>query len=192
MKKRLLALVLSLVMAASCVACGGGSDKETKAAENTANEAAEGGSNTVVVAMGGGFSTLDPGYVYEKFPPVAITACYENLFKFYGDSEPMPCLADTYEFTNEGLTLTVTLISFSVSPCTLYLSLTFLTSILTFSISLSVDTPSDNIAVILFKDIDLIPFGLVSSNLNSLSSLRPREGSAPFVRERRNRLRCRL
>lgn len=108
MKKRLLALALSLVMVASCVACGG-SDKETKTAENTTNATEEAGSNTVVVAMGGGFSTLDPGYVYEKYPPVVITACYENLFKFYGDSEPMPCLADTYEFGNEGLTLTVTL-----------------------------------------------------------------------------------
>ena len=34
MKKRLLALALSLVMAASCVACGGG-DKESKTSENT-------------------------------------------------------------------------------------------------------------------------------------------------------------
>lgn len=110
MKKRVLALALSMAMVLGCVACGVGSDKETKTTESTAEAATDAnGSNTVVVAMGGGFSTLDPGYVYEKYPPVIITACYENLFKFYGDSEPMPCLADTYEFTDEGLTLTVKL-----------------------------------------------------------------------------------
>ena len=106
MKKRFLALALSLVMAASCVACGG-SDKETKTSENANEE--EVVVNTVVVAMGGGFATLDPGHVYEKYPPVVITACYENLFKFYGNSEPMPCLADTYEFSDGGLKLTVIL-----------------------------------------------------------------------------------
>ncbi len=106
MKKRILALALILVMAAGCVACGG-KKKDSKAADNATEE--EDVFNSVTIAMGGGFSTLDPGYVYEKYPPVVITACYENLFKFYGDSEPMPCLADTYEFTDGGLTLTVTL-----------------------------------------------------------------------------------
>ena len=111
MKKRLLALALCSVMALSCVACGG-SKTETSAgvaSETTSEASVSTGSNTVVVAMGAGFSTLDPGYVYEKYPPVVITACYENLFKFYGNSEPMPCLADTYEFSEDGLTLTVTL-----------------------------------------------------------------------------------
>lgn len=107
MKKRLLALALCLVMVLGCAACGG-SKTETKASEST-TEAEEAGSNTVVIAMGGGFSTLDPGYIYEKYPPVIVNACYENLFKFYGDSEPTPCLADTYEFSDEGRTLTVTL-----------------------------------------------------------------------------------
>ncbi len=60
--------------------------------------------------MGSGFSTLDPGYIYEKYPPLVINACYENLFKFYdNDSAPEPCLADTYEFSEDGMTLTVTL-----------------------------------------------------------------------------------
>ena len=107
MKKRLLTFVLAFAMVASCVACGG-SKKNTKASDSS-SEAEEEIVNTVVVAMGGGFSTLDPGYVYEKYPAVAIIACYETLFKFYGDSEPMPCLADTYEFSKDGLTLTVTL-----------------------------------------------------------------------------------
>lgn len=101
-------------MALSLVGCGGGSDsgstttKETAAAES--GESTEAGSNTVVVAMGAGFSTLDPGYVYEKYPPVIITACYETLFKFYdNESAAEPCLVDTYEFSEDGQTLTVTL-----------------------------------------------------------------------------------
>ena len=94
-------------MAASLVACGGKS-KDTKPSDVFAEDQEE-IVNTVVVAMGGGFTTMDPGHIYEKYPLVAINACYETLFKFYGDSEPMPCLADTYEFSNGGLTLTVKL-----------------------------------------------------------------------------------
>ena len=103
-----------LVMALSLVACGGGSDsgssttKETAAAES--GESANAGSNTVVVAMGSGFSTLDPGYVYEKYPPLIVNACYETLFKFYdNEGAAEPCLVDTYEFSEDALTLTVTL-----------------------------------------------------------------------------------
>lgn len=107
MKKRYLAGLLTIVMAASLVACGGKS-KDTKPSDALAEDQEE-IVNTVVVAMGGGFATMDPGYIYEKYPLVAINACYETLFKFYGDSEPMPCLADTYEFSNGGLTLTVKL-----------------------------------------------------------------------------------
>lgn len=114
MKKKFIAMTLGLVMALSLVGCGGGSDsgstttKETAAAES--GESTEAGSNTVVVAMGAGFSTLDPGYVYEKYPPVIITACYETLFKFYdNESAAEPCLVDTYEFSEDGQTLTVTL-----------------------------------------------------------------------------------
>lgn len=112
MKKKLLAITLCVAMAFGLVACGGG---ESSTTETTGTEAADGensseGSNTVVVAMGSGFSTLDPGYVYEKYPPLIVNACYENLFKFYSnDSAPEPCLADTYEFSEDGLTLTVTL-----------------------------------------------------------------------------------
>ena len=86
MKKRFLAIALSLVMAAGCVACGGGTDNASEggsgSAEGTEGAAgtSEGGSGTVVVAMGAGFSTLDPGYVYEKYPPLIVNACYENLF----------------------------------------------------------------------------------------------------------------
>lgn len=119
MKKKILAMALGVALVLSCTACGGGSS-ETKApaagessaasTEAAGGESASTGSNTVVVAIGAGFSTLDPGYVYEKYPPIVINACYENLFKFYSnDGAPEPCLADTYEFSEDGLTLTVKL-----------------------------------------------------------------------------------
>ena len=70
MKKKFMAMTLGLVMALSLVACGGGSDSSSSTTKETASaesgESTNAGSNTVVVAMGSGFSTLDPGYVYEK------------------------------------------------------------------------------------------------------------------------------
>lgn len=111
MKKRLLAMALGLAVVCGCTACGGGAAGDaTSAAGGTESASATSGSNTVVVAIGAGFSTLDPGYVYEKYPPLLVNACYENLFKFYSnDGAPEPCLADTYEFSEDGLTLTVKL-----------------------------------------------------------------------------------
>lgn len=102
MKKKLLVLALCLVLVFTLGACGGGN--------GNGGSADASGSNTVVVAMGSGFANLDPGVVYEKYPPLVVNACYENLFKFYeNDEEAKPCLADTYEFSEDGKTLTVKL-----------------------------------------------------------------------------------
>ena len=103
-----------MAVAAGCTACGGGqASTDTSAAgssDSTQAESSATGDNTVIVAMGSGFSTLDPGYVYEKYPQLIVNACYENLFKFYeNNGTPQPCLADTYEFSEDGLTLTVKL-----------------------------------------------------------------------------------
>ena len=85
MKRKLTALALGLVLALGLAACGGGSSSSGGSASGgdaaPATEAAS-GSSTVVVAMGSGFATLDPGRVYEKYPPLIVNACYENLFKF--------------------------------------------------------------------------------------------------------------
>lgn len=110
MKKKFLAVVLSLAVVLGCAACGGGPDAGQDGGDAAGTASADGTGNTVVVAIGAGFSTLDPGYVYEKYPPVVVNACYENLFKFYtNDGEAEPCLADTYEFSDDNLTLTVKL-----------------------------------------------------------------------------------
>ena len=77
MKKKFLALVLALAVAVGGTACGGKTNDGDAAATNTNTE------GTVIVAMGSGFSTLDPGYVYEKYPQTIVNACYETLFKLY-------------------------------------------------------------------------------------------------------------
>lgn len=111
MKKRILAIALCAAMTLGLAACGGDS---TSTAESSAASAgtASGSSDdsTVVIAMGSGFSTLDPGYVYEKYPPLIVNACYDNLFRFTSnDGEPEPNLVDTYEWSDDNLTLTCTL-----------------------------------------------------------------------------------
>ena len=109
-KKRIAAIALSMAVAAGLVACGGGQAADGTTAAGTTGSAEAGNGNTVIVAMGSGFSTLDPGHVYEKYPQLIANACYENLFKFYeNNGTPQPCLADSYEFSEDGLTLTVTL-----------------------------------------------------------------------------------
>ena len=114
-KKRIAAIALSMAVAAGLVACGGGQAADGTTAAGTTGSAeagtgTDGNGNTVIVAMGSGFSTLDPGHVYEKYPQLIANACYENLFKFYeNNGTPQPCLADSYEFSEDGLTLTVTL-----------------------------------------------------------------------------------
>ena len=103
MKKRLLALALGLVLAFGAAACSSGESS----AETTPTTPA---SNTVVVAIGSGFTNLDPSYCYEKYPHVPLNACYENLFKFFSnDGAPEPLLVDTYEFSEDNMSLTMTL-----------------------------------------------------------------------------------
>ncbi len=116
MKKKLLAVALSFAMVLGLAACGNsdsGSATNNNGNNGTTAESGDNGSaegNTVVLAMGAGFSTLDPGYVYEKYPPLIVNACYENLFKFMdNESAAEPWLAESYEFSEDNLTLTVKL-----------------------------------------------------------------------------------
>lgn len=119
MKKKLLAAFLVVALTAGLTACGGAADA-TGSAENTQTEASDessngatadnAGSNTVVVAIGSGFDTMDPGHVYEKYPQMILNACYDTLFKFYTNESPAePLLVDTYEFSADNKTLTCTL-----------------------------------------------------------------------------------
>lgn len=115
MKKRFLAAALSAMVAASLVACGGTSNSAPATAETGAETTDSADEKVVSIAIGAGFSTLDPGQVYEKYPPTVVVACYETLFKFYtNNTGAEPCLADAYEFSEDGKDLTVTLRSDAV------------------------------------------------------------------------------
>lgn len=184
MKKRVLALALTLVMAIGLTACGGGSSStaassaaqteaaetgaaETGAAETEAAGGESAGNSTVVVAMGSGFATLDPGRVYEKYPPVIVNACYETLFKFYSnDGAAEPNLVDSYEFSEDNLTLTCKLkdgivfasgnpmtsadVAFSIMRCK---NLKDNPSFIADTIE-SIDTPDDKTVVINLNQVD--------------------------------------
>lgn len=105
MKKKLLAIVAALALAVGCVGCGKSSDSN-----NNSSNGASADNKTVVIAMGGGFVNLDPGYVYEMYPPLVMNACYENLYTFNGNNdEPEPALATGAEFSEDGLTCTIKL-----------------------------------------------------------------------------------
>ncbi len=116
MRKKLFVLLMATTMAFSLVACTGskGGDDSNKAAATPAPDSADAGTdsgdNTVVIAMGSGFSTLDPGYMYEQNPTLVANACYETLFKFVnGKEDPQPALAESYEFSADGLSCTIKL-----------------------------------------------------------------------------------
>lgn len=111
MKKKVLSLLVTAATVLSLVACGGANDSQSNSSttdSETESSASDG--NTVVIAMGSGFSTLDPGYMYEQNPTLIANACYETLFKFVdGEDEPQSNLAESYEFSEDGLSCTIKL-----------------------------------------------------------------------------------
>ncbi len=112
MRKKSLVLLLTVLLAMSLVACGSNpaDDAGASGGGQESGSTPEESSNTVVIAMGSGFSTLDPAYMYEQNPTLVANACYETLFKFVaGSDEPQASLADTYAFSEDGLALTITL-----------------------------------------------------------------------------------
>ena len=103
--KKWISAGVSLLMILSVLSCGNKAPADKAAEETTTAK-----QNTVVIAMGSGFSTLDPGYVYEQNPPLVINACYETLFKFVtGSDAPQPSLTDSFSFSENGKVLTVVL-----------------------------------------------------------------------------------
>ena len=63
--------------------------------------------STLVVASGGDAVSLDPHVSFDGQSPLLWRAVYENLFKYYGESlEFRPCLAESFEVSEDGLTYT--------------------------------------------------------------------------------------
>ncbi|MDD3278509.1 MAG: ABC transporter substrate-binding protein [Lachnospiraceae bacterium] len=116
MKRKLVSILTAAVMALSMAACGG----SAASTQNTSSSAAVGGSAQTTAAAGSkdlvigcavDIVTLDPGRAYELYAGTVINACYDTLFRFeQGSSEPVNDLASSYEFSEDGLTCTISLV----------------------------------------------------------------------------------
>lgn len=116
MKKRALSLVLAAVMTAGCLAgCGGGSAAETTAAggdkpaaESTAQSGAEASEkkDSIVLVTASDVLSMDP-YRYDEGPTNQIMLhMYEGLVSQAPDMSFQPCLAESWEQSEDALTWT--------------------------------------------------------------------------------------
>lgn len=104
-KKRIMALLMTLVMTASLLAgCGGGdSESSTKAAgEGGSGE----GQDTLTVAMGSDATSLDPVAVNNVYSSNVMKQIYDNLVDLDSEGNVVPMLAESYEVSDDGLTYT--------------------------------------------------------------------------------------
>lgn len=121
MKNKILALLLTMTMAAALAGCGQSSSSTvdesgaaSAAAESSADaekgtEAAGGSKHLVAGATTGffGAESLDPGYNWDGWI-MSIYGISENLFRLDNNFEPQPWLCESYENTDE-LTWVLTL-----------------------------------------------------------------------------------
>lgn len=117
MKKRLVSILTAAVMAVSLTACGGGAAGTSSAsssastASGSAADTSAAGSKDLVIGCAVDIVTLDPGRAYELYAGTVINACYDTLFRFEsGNPDPVNGLATGYEFSDDGLTCTITLV----------------------------------------------------------------------------------
>ena len=102
--KRIMALGMGLSML-FLTACGSTNQEATEGNGGEATQSAsEGG--TLIVGMASDLQTLDPGNGYEIYGNMMYYALYDNLFRAYGDSKPVPSLAESYELDEEQTTYT--------------------------------------------------------------------------------------
>ncbi len=112
MKKRLLALALVLVMAASALTgCGGTSATNDKPAEGSTPSTAQGGADTekkdsIVIAVSSDILSMNP-YRYNETPTNQFMLhIYETLISFDNNAQVQPGLAETWEVAEDGVTYT--------------------------------------------------------------------------------------
>ncbi len=118
--KKALVWILVLVMAFSCVACGGktetapsssGSAPAAPAAEKPSNaEAAPAAEapkqDTLIVALEGEGNDFDPQNSGTKITSSGVIgAIYECLVRCDSEGVPQPCLAESYEWLNDGMAI---------------------------------------------------------------------------------------
>ncbi|NJP88883.1 ABC transporter substrate-binding protein [Nonomuraea sp. FMUSA5-5] len=93
-----------LAGALALAACGSGGTSQTPAA-------AGGGGKTLVIDTSFDLKTADPGRTYEPTGLIVGKAVYETLLTFDGAdvTKPVPALAESYELSKDGKTLTLKL-----------------------------------------------------------------------------------
>lgn len=99
--------LLAGLMVISLAGCGGGT--ESTAAAGTAaagGETTGGGQDTVTVALGAQFTTLDPALNTETVNSNVITHIYSGLFRTDSSKTAQPELCESYEVSDDGLTYT--------------------------------------------------------------------------------------
>ncbi len=123
--KRFLAMLLVAALAVSVVGCSSSDSdsSEEEAAESVEAEGAEeeeedseeesadtASSNQLIVAAETDVVTLDPGHCYEVYANMMMRMCYDTLFELQYDVDgPQPCLATGIEYSEDGMTATVTI-----------------------------------------------------------------------------------
>jgi peptide/nickel transport system substrate-binding protein len=103
--KRIMALLMTFVMAATLLAgCGGSSSSS----ESSTKASAEGGStqDTLTVAMGSDATSLDPVAVNNVYSSNVMKQMYDNLVDLDEDGNVVPMLAESYEVSDDGLSYT--------------------------------------------------------------------------------------
>ncbi|MFI6922728.1 ABC transporter substrate-binding protein [Nonomuraea spiralis] len=93
-----------LAGALALAACGSGGTSQTPAASG-------GGGKTLVIDTSFDLKTADPGRTYEPTGLIVGKAVYETLLTFDGAdvTKPVPALAESYELSEDGKTLTLKL-----------------------------------------------------------------------------------
>lgn len=109
MKKRLIALLLSLVLMAALAGCGtpatSGSTSASGASGSTA--AATGApDNDLVIAMNNDIQKLDPHDTSDTLSISVARAAYESLLAFDDDQSLIPMLAESWEAADDSVTYT--------------------------------------------------------------------------------------
>ncbi len=117
--KKLIALLLTVAMVASLVACGASTTPApTAAAPTAAPEKQEAGTiqeastvrtsadNDLVIALEGAVGSLDPQNYSDTNSITAAGGIYESLVTFDADRNIVPLLADSWTISEDGLTYT--------------------------------------------------------------------------------------
>ena len=115
MKKRALLVALAAAMAASLAGCGGSSASSTTAAAGSAAEGSEAagetaadasGKDSLVIVTSSDVLSMDP-YRYDEGPTNQIMLhIYEAMVAQNADMSFGPCLAESWETSEDGLTWT--------------------------------------------------------------------------------------